>query len=96
MGTGLRNLVKTCPQIKGGKRRAHSTIYSKITPSKNPADINTAVQKIKANIMAGLHYCIENDTPSEQHKLCKDESVSWCKYEKHLQEGSSISSADHF
>jgi len=99
MGTGLRNLVKTCPHIKGGKGdltiptiEKLSTYYrnhimSNVTESKNSADINAAVKKMKINIMAGLHHSITNDDPDEQHKLCMDESVTWCKYKKQLQDG---------
>jgi len=44
-------------------------------------------KKMKIIIMIRLHHSITNDDPDEQHKLCLDASVTWCKYKKHLYDG---------
>ena len=55
-----------------------------VTQSKDPENIKSAVNKMKINIMAGLHHSIYNDDPIEQHKFYMNNSVSWCKYKKQL------------
>ena len=94
MGTGLRNLVKKCPQIKDGKGCLTSqyivklsTYYRKsimglVTQYKDAENIKAAVNKMKINIVAGLHHSTHNDDSTEQHKFCMDNSVQWCNYKK--------------
>ena len=96
MGPGLGNLIKKCPQIKGGKGGLTSqyivkphTYYRKsimdfVTQSKDAENIKSAVNKMKINIMAGLHHSIHNNDPIEQHKFWMDNSAQWCKYKKQL------------
>ena len=97
MGTGLRNLVKKSPFIKGGKGGLTTILIEKlssyyrkhimdhVTSSKNSDDINEAVKKMKINILAGLHHSVHNDNPNVQHKYCMDDCVKWCKYKNQLE-----------
>ena len=93
MGTGLQNLQKTNKQVKGGKGgltksliQAMSSYYRKAimdntTTSRNPDEIQRAIQKMKRRILGNLHHSVYNDDPAEQHKFCDD---SWCPYQKDI------------
>ena len=97
MGTGLRNLVKKSPHVKGGSGGLTAGMITKLssyyrkhimdhtTSSKDPNDINNAVKKMQINILASLHHSVANKNPNEQHKFCFDENVNWCTYKKDLQ-----------
>ena len=96
MGTGLRNLVKKSPHVKGGSGGLtaasieHLSSYYRnhimkhTTTSKNPDDIDKAVKKMQINILASLHHSVVNNDPLKQHKYCLDDSVEWCSYKKQL------------
>ena len=45
-----------------------------VTQTKDAENIKPAVNKMKINVMAGLHHSIHNDNPIEQHKFCMDNS----------------------
>ena len=105
MGTGLRNLVKKCQHIKGGRGgltaqfiEKLSSYYRKsimdfVTTSKDLEEQKSAVENMKINIIAGLHHSVCNDDPKEQHKFCLHNSVQWCKYKNQM--GSSSTSPKH-
>ena len=82
--TGLRNLQKTNKQVNGGKGgltksliQAMSSYYRKAimdntTTSRNPDEIQHAIQKMKRRIFGNLHHSVYNDDPGEQYKFCDD------------------------
>ena len=96
MGAGLRSLVKTNKEVKGGKGgltakhiNSMSSFYKKaimdnVTDSKNSAEIEKTVNKMQIRILANLHHSVYHPDPSIQHKLCDS---SWCPYMKDKKEG---------
>jgi len=102
MGTGLRNLLKTNPNIRVGSGGLTAQMINKLssyyrkhimdhtTLSKDPDDIQEAVKKMKVNILASLHHSVQNQDPEEQHKFCMDPSVNWCKHKKSLNDLTSL------
>ena len=96
MGTGLRNLLKSNPNIRGGSGGLTAQMITKLssyyrkhimdhqTSSKDPVVIQESVKKMKINILASLHHSVKNDDPAEQHKFCMDRAVQWCSYKKSL------------
>ena len=51
-----------------------------IIKSEDAKNIKSTVDKMKNNIITGLHHSIHNDDPIEQHKFCIDDCVLWCRY----------------
>ena len=104
IGTGLRNLLKNNPHIRGGSGGLTGHMITKLsnyyrknimdhqTSSKDPDVIQMAVKKMQINILASLHHSVKNDDPAEQHKLCMNSSVEWCKYKKSQNNPQSFSS----
>lgn len=104
MGTGLRNLLKTNPAIRGGSGGLTGHMINKLssyyrkhiidftTDSKDSTDIEEAVKQMKVNILASLHHSVRNDDPAEQHKFCMNSAVKWCKYKNSLNNSQASSS----
>jgi len=97
LGTGLQNLLKTSPHIKGGRggltklmiekltQYYRGAITSNTTISKEPVEIDLAVTNMKQAIKASLHHNVYNQNASEQHKFCSDR---WCKWQQDQRDGS--------
>jgi len=72
LGTGLRNLLKVSPHIKGGKGEMTKAMIDKLTnyyqngimdnttQSKDTANVDLAVSKMQKSIMASLHHSVYN------------------------------------
>ena len=96
LGTGLRNLLKSCSQIKGGKggltknmidklaNYYRNAIMSHTTKSKDQVDIGNAVAKMQKSIMASLYHSVYNENPSLQHQHCYE---PWCKWFQDQKDG---------
>ena len=68
-------------------------IMDHVIKSNDPIVINNAVEKMQINRLAGLHYFVHNDDPSEKHKFCMSKNAKWCKYKNEL--GSLLASTSH-
>ena len=102
LGTGLRNLLKTSPHIKGGRGGLTKAMIDKLsqyyrgaimchaTKTKEPGEIKLAVSNMKQAIMASLCHNVYNKDASEQHKYCSD---LWCKWKQDQRDGTE--SYDH-
>ena len=98
LGTGLRNLLKTSPNIKSGRggltkamiekltQYYRGAIMSNVTTSKDPQQMEIAVTNMQQQIMASLCHNVYNKNPEEQHKLCPEK---WCKFQQDKRDGTS-------
>ena len=103
MGAGLRSLLKTSKEIKGGKGgltskqiNNMSSFYKKAimdhsTKRKSPSEIEKQVQKMQQRIQANLHHSVFHPDPNVQHQFCDS---TWSPYKKDLAEGTSAYSHD--
>ena len=91
MGAGLRTLLKTNKEIKGGKGglttkqiNTLSSLYKKAimdnsTTSKHANEIGRNLQKMQQRILANLYHSVYNPDPNIQHQLCES---NWCPFKK--------------
>ena len=97
MGAGLRLLLKSNKEVKGGKGGLtakkidymasfyRKAIMDNCTTSKDSAEINKSVQNMQRRILANLHHSVYHPDPSIQHKFCD----SWCPFVQDQEDGTS-------
>uniref|UniRef100_A0A1B6JRX1 Mutator-like transposase domain-containing protein n=4 Tax=Proconiini TaxID=565685 RepID=A0A1B6JRX1_9HEMI len=93
LGTGLRNVVKTCKAqgiTLGGRRFGslkQSTIVKLTKYYQNSILRNQdSVENMRQDILATLHHCVSSDSEN-RHTKCPQGDNSWCFYNRALAKG---------
>lgn len=93
LGTGLRNVVKTCKAqgITLGGRRYGSlkqTTIVKLTKYYQNSILRNqdSVDNMRTDILATLHHCVSSDSVP-RHMKCPQSEQSWCFYNRALAKG---------